>query len=136
MACDAARYWACATVKWTSRLDDVKVGERRVFVAEGMGSRQRMVPVSARFFASRGDYLEQERRRATSSGRVFVVLKLRHTCFTRLREGRGGTGGDPSPGRPRLDRLDPHLPARGKRLVGTGVPASHRSERPSESAAW
>ena len=39
------------------RLDDVNVGERRVFVAQGKGGRQRMVPVSARFFASLGDYL-------------------------------------------------------------------------------
>ena len=38
------------------RLDDVNVGERRVFVAEGKGGRQRMVPVSVRFFASLGDY--------------------------------------------------------------------------------
>lgn len=56
------------------RLDDVNAGERRVFVAEGKGGRQRMVPVSARFFASLGDYLDQERPR-TSSDRVFVVLK-------------------------------------------------------------
>jgi len=39
------------------RLDDVNAGERRVFVAEGKGGRQRIVPVSARFFASLGDYL-------------------------------------------------------------------------------
>jgi len=56
------------------RLDDVNAGERRVFVAEGKGGRQRMVPVSARFFASLGDYLDQERLRA-STDRVFVVLK-------------------------------------------------------------
>ncbi|UQX09834.1 tyrosine-type recombinase/integrase [Candidatus Mycobacterium methanotrophicum] len=56
------------------RLDEVNAGERRVFVAEGKGGRQRMVPVSARFFASLGDYLDQERPR-TSSDRVFVVLK-------------------------------------------------------------
>jgi len=56
------------------RLDDVNAGERRVFVAEGKGGRQRMVPVSARFFASLGDYLEKERPRA-STDRVFVVLK-------------------------------------------------------------
>ncbi|WP_435870366.1 tyrosine-type recombinase/integrase, partial [Mycobacterium heckeshornense] len=56
------------------RLDDVNAGERRVFVAEGKGGRQRMVPVSARFFASLGDYLDQERPR-TSTDRVFVVLK-------------------------------------------------------------
>ena len=56
------------------RLDDVNAGERRVFVAEGKGGRQRMVPVSARFFASLGDYLDQERPLA-STDRVFVVLK-------------------------------------------------------------
>ncbi len=56
------------------RLDDVNIGERRVFVAEGKGGRQRMVPVSPRFFASLGDYLEHERPPA-SSDRVFVVLK-------------------------------------------------------------
>ena len=56
------------------RLDDVNAGERRVFVAEGKGGRQRMVPVSARFFASLGDYLNQERPLA-STDRVFVVLK-------------------------------------------------------------
>jgi integrase/recombinase XerD len=56
------------------RLDDVNVGERRVFVAEGKGGRQRMVPISARFFASLGDYLDHERPRA-STDRVFVVLK-------------------------------------------------------------
>ncbi|MEJ7706376.1 MAG: tyrosine-type recombinase/integrase [Nocardioidaceae bacterium] len=43
------------------RLDDVNAGERRVFVAEGKGGRQRMVPVSARFFASLGQYLDTER---------------------------------------------------------------------------
>jgi integrase/recombinase XerD len=56
------------------RLDDVNAGERRVFVAEGKGGRQRIVPVSARFFASLGDYLDQERPLA-STDRVFVVLK-------------------------------------------------------------
>jgi site-specific recombinase XerD len=56
------------------RLDDVNAGERRVFVAEGKGGRQRIVPVSARFFASLGDYLDQERPQ-TSTDRVFVVLK-------------------------------------------------------------
>ena len=43
------------------RLGDVNAGERRVFVAEGKGGRQRIVPISARFFATLGDYLDQER---------------------------------------------------------------------------
>jgi integrase/recombinase XerD len=57
------------------RLEDVTAGERRVFVAEGKGGRQRLVPVSARFFASLGDYLEQERPRESATKQVFVVLK-------------------------------------------------------------
>ena len=34
------------------RLEDLRLGEWRVFVAEGKGGHQRIVPVSARFFAS------------------------------------------------------------------------------------
>jgi site-specific recombinase XerD len=56
------------------RLGDVNTGERRVFVSEGKGGRQRIVPVSARFFASLGDYLDHERPRVPTD-RVFVVLK-------------------------------------------------------------
>ena len=56
------------------RLEDVNAGERRLFIAEGKGGRQRIVPVSARFFASLGSYLEQERP-PDSTDRVFVVLK-------------------------------------------------------------
>ena len=55
------------------RLDDVNAGARRVFVAEGKGGRQRMVPVSARFFASLGDYLDQERPRASTDRDVCGV---------------------------------------------------------------
>lgn len=40
------------------RLEDLSAGERRLFVAEGKGGRQRVVPVSARFFAAVGAYLE------------------------------------------------------------------------------
>lgn len=56
------------------RLDDVNIGERRVFVVEGKSGRQRMVPISSRFFTTLGDYLDHERPRG-SSDRVFVVLK-------------------------------------------------------------
>ncbi|HTY67887.1 MAG TPA: tyrosine-type recombinase/integrase [Alphaproteobacteria bacterium] len=57
------------------RLEDVNAGQRRLFVAEGKGGRQRIVPVSARFFASLGSYLEQERPATARTERVFVVLK-------------------------------------------------------------
>ena len=57
------------------RLGDIKAGERRLFIAEGKGGRQRIVPVSARFFATVGRYLDQERPPVATTDRVFVVLK-------------------------------------------------------------
>jgi integrase/recombinase XerD len=36
------------------------------------------VPVSARFFAALGDYLDDERPRTSATGRAFVVLKGAH----------------------------------------------------------
>jgi site-specific recombinase XerC len=57
------------------RLEDVNAGERRLFVAEGKGGHQRVVPVSARFFEALGDYLESERPRESAARQLFVVLK-------------------------------------------------------------
>lgn len=57
------------------RLGDIKAGERRLFIAEGKGGRQRIVPVSTRFFATIGRYLDQERPRTSVTDRAFVVLK-------------------------------------------------------------
>ncbi len=57
------------------RLEDLSAGERRLFVAEGKGGRQRVVPVSARFFAAVGAYLESGRPAAAAARQVFVVLK-------------------------------------------------------------
>ena len=56
------------------RLDDISVGEQRVFVAEGKGGHQRRISVSGRFFESLGRYLETERP-PTDHEHVFVVLK-------------------------------------------------------------
>jgi len=56
------------------RLGDVRPGENRLFVAEGKGGHQRIVPVAARFFATLARYLEEERAE-TDSDRVFVALK-------------------------------------------------------------
>lgn len=56
------------------RMQDVHAGERRLFVAEGKGGHQRIVPVSNRFFVGLADYLEQERP-TTDTDRVFVVLR-------------------------------------------------------------
>jgi integrase/recombinase XerD len=59
------------------RMEDVNAGERRLFVAEGKGGRQRVVPMSVRFFASLGDYLEQERPSESTTKQLFVALKGR-----------------------------------------------------------
>lgn len=57
------------------RLSDLRPGERRVFVAEGKGGHQRLVPVSARFFDHVSAYLEHERPPDAESDHLFVVLK-------------------------------------------------------------
>jgi integrase/recombinase XerD len=57
------------------RLGDVNAGERRLFVAEGKGGHQRLVPISPRFLAALAAYLDEERPRTSVTDRVFVVLK-------------------------------------------------------------
>jgi integrase len=57
------------------RLEDLRAAERRVFVAEGKAGRQRLIPVSGRFFAAVAAYLDAERPPDIRTGRVFVVLK-------------------------------------------------------------
>ena len=56
------------------RLQDVRVGERRVFIADGKGGHQRVTPISNRFFQALAAYLSDERP-STSTDRVFLVLK-------------------------------------------------------------
>jgi site-specific recombinase XerD len=57
------------------RLRDLRVAERRVFIAEGKGGHQRLVPVSARFFAAVAAYLDLERPAGVATDQLFVVLK-------------------------------------------------------------
>jgi site-specific recombinase XerD len=57
------------------RLCDVSVGQRRVHIARGKGWRERVVPVSARFFGALGEYLELERPVEAVTDACFVVLK-------------------------------------------------------------
>jgi site-specific recombinase XerD len=57
------------------RMEDVRVPERRVFIADGKGGHQRLVPVSARFFAEVAAYLDTERPTDAGTDHVFVVLK-------------------------------------------------------------
>ena len=57
------------------RLQDVRVAERRLFIANGKGGQQRFVPISARFFEHLATYLEQERPADADTDAVFLVLK-------------------------------------------------------------
>jgi integrase/recombinase XerD len=57
------------------RLGDLQVAARRVFIAEGKGGHQRLIPVSGRFFTSVASYLDTERPDDAGTDQVFVVLK-------------------------------------------------------------
>jgi integrase/recombinase XerD len=57
------------------RFADLNAGERRVFIAEGKGGHERIVPISSRFFTAFADYLADERPDTAATDRVFVVLK-------------------------------------------------------------
>jgi site-specific recombinase XerD len=56
------------------KLGDLSPGERRVFISEGKGGHQRLIPVSAQFFAAVGDYLDRERPQVDHD-HLFVVLR-------------------------------------------------------------
>jgi site-specific recombinase XerD len=57
------------------RIFDLRVAERRVFIADGKGGHQRLIPVSTRFFTAVATYLDAERSPGLGTDRVFVVLK-------------------------------------------------------------
>jgi integrase/recombinase XerD len=57
------------------QFEDLHPGERRVFIADGKGGHQRLIPMADRFFATVGRYLDSERPPDASTDRVFVVLK-------------------------------------------------------------
>lgn len=56
------------------RLEDIRVADRSLFIAEGKGGHQRVIPISNAFFTAVGDYLRNERP-ASTSDRVFLTLK-------------------------------------------------------------
>jgi len=55
------------------RMPDLRPGERRVFIEQGKGGRQRIVPVSARFFTAVATYYDTERPRISDTDLVFVL---------------------------------------------------------------
>ena len=57
------------------RVGDLQVAQRRVFVADGKGGHQRLVPIADRFFTLVAAYLEQERPADADTDTLFVVLK-------------------------------------------------------------
>lgn len=57
------------------RLGDLRLGEWRVFIAEGKGGHQRIVPMSRTFFDVVARYLNTERPPDTETDHVFVALK-------------------------------------------------------------
>jgi site-specific recombinase XerD len=57
------------------RLEDLRPGEGRVFINEGKGGHQRLVPISRRFFRTLAAYLETERPQGADTDRVFLALK-------------------------------------------------------------
>lgn len=57
------------------RFADIHPGERRVFIVDGKGGHQRIVPISNRFFTALAAYLDEERPADSATDRVFVVLK-------------------------------------------------------------
>lgn len=56
------------------RLEDLRAGESRVFIAEGKGGHQRLIPMTPRFFRTLARYLDGERP-DVESDRVFLALK-------------------------------------------------------------
>jgi len=95
------------------RLGDLRPGERRLFIAEGKGGHQRIVPVSSRFFATLGTYLATERPQDSAGDHVFVVLKgprrghqLSAAGLDEIVAGARGRGRDRAPD---LSPASPHL---------------------------
>lgn len=57
------------------RLEDLRLGEWRVFIADGKGGHERLVPISTTFFTTVAAYLNTERPADATTDRVFVALK-------------------------------------------------------------
>lgn len=90
------------------RMADVRHDERRLFVAEGKGGRQRIAPVPGRFFATLGGYLEQEPpRNSTPGGSSWCSAPRRGQPLSALGWTRVGGAGRAGPGE--LPPAAPHL---------------------------
>jgi len=93
------------------RLGDVQLADRRLFIAEGKGCHQRIVPVAGRFFTALAAYLDGERPAGAAADAVFVVLK----------GPRAGCGLVGHPCRPRQRRRSPSLNLSYTTITGVGT---------------
>ncbi|MBK8333678.1 MAG: tyrosine-type recombinase/integrase [Actinobacteria bacterium] len=57
------------------RLEDLQPTQRLVFIADGKGGHQRLIPMSGQFFQSLSHYLSTERPADATTDAVFVALK-------------------------------------------------------------
>ncbi len=57
------------------RFEDLRPGEGRVFIVDGKGGHQRLIPMSPRFFRSVATYIDVERPKEAATNQVFVALK-------------------------------------------------------------
>ena len=57
------------------RLNDVHLADQQLFIANGKGGHERIVPVAGRFFTTLATYLSIERPPETGNDTIFVVLK-------------------------------------------------------------
>ena len=57
------------------RLSDVQTGEQPCSIADGKGGRQRLIPMSNRFFKTLSAYMKEERPIDAPTDKVFVALK-------------------------------------------------------------
>ena len=57
------------------RLEDLRLGEWRVFITDGKGGHERLVPMSTTFFTTVAAYLRTERPADATTDRLFVALK-------------------------------------------------------------
>ncbi|HXB36893.1 MAG TPA: tyrosine-type recombinase/integrase [Acidimicrobiales bacterium] len=57
------------------RLSDLRFGEWRVFITEGKGGYERLVPLSPTFFSTVARYMDRERPEEATTDALFVSLK-------------------------------------------------------------
>ena len=89
------------------RLGDLRFAERRVFISEGKGGHQRLIPVSTRFFTEVSAYLDAERPADAATDQVSwcskaSALASRYRLTGWMRSSTGPAAGPGWRGRPAI----------------------------------